>query len=76
MMSGINQMKAWAASMKIGERGRPRSAGCSSMYSARASRAAERMAVVRRTINLRPRVRARVLAPHREDQKDVHGCAR
>eukprot|EP00965_Chrysotila_dentata_P145193 4795561-Pleurochrysis_carterae.AAC.2 len=35
--------------MKIGERGRPLSTGCSSTYSAPASRAAVRMATVRRT---------------------------
>eukprot|EP00965_Chrysotila_dentata_P258000 6213063-Pleurochrysis_carterae.AAC.2 len=38
--------------MKIGERGRPLSAGCSSTYSAPASRAAVRMATVRRTVSL------------------------
>eukprot|EP00965_Chrysotila_dentata_P187980 6172459-Pleurochrysis_carterae.AAC.2 len=47
--SGTDQMDAWAASMKSGDRGRPRSAGCLSMYSAPASHAAERMATVRRT---------------------------
>eukprot|EP00965_Chrysotila_dentata_P178808 5904681-Pleurochrysis_carterae.AAC.1 len=50
--SGMVESEAWAASMKIGERGRPLSAGCSSTYSAPASRAAVRMATVRRTISL------------------------
>eukprot|EP00965_Chrysotila_dentata_P170912 5640949-Pleurochrysis_carterae.AAC.2 len=47
--AGIIHKEACAASMKMGDFGCPRSAGCSSMYSEPASRAAERMAVVRRT---------------------------
>eukprot|EP00965_Chrysotila_dentata_P037096 1234301-Pleurochrysis_carterae.AAC.2 len=43
-------MEAWAASMKVGGRGCPRSAGCSSTYSAPASRAAVSKAAVQRTI--------------------------
>eukprot|EP00965_Chrysotila_dentata_P044305 1472960-Pleurochrysis_carterae.AAC.1 len=36
-MSGITQSGAWRASKKIGEARAPRSAGCSSMYSAPAA---------------------------------------
>eukprot|EP00965_Chrysotila_dentata_P172096 5679157-Pleurochrysis_carterae.AAC.2 len=40
-MSGNTQMDAWAAFRKSGDLGCPRSAGCSGMHSAPASRAAE-----------------------------------
>eukprot|EP00965_Chrysotila_dentata_P224022 6193933-Pleurochrysis_carterae.AAC.1 len=52
VMSGNTQMEACAASRNRGDLGCPRSAGCSRMYSAPASRAAESKAVVRRTISL------------------------
>eukprot|EP00965_Chrysotila_dentata_P158218 5227021-Pleurochrysis_carterae.AAC.1 len=51
MMSGSTQMDACAASKKSGDLGCPRSAGCSRMYSAPASRAALSRAAVRRTIS-------------------------
>eukprot|EP00965_Chrysotila_dentata_P011051 359282-Pleurochrysis_carterae.AAC.3 len=48
-IAGIIHNDACAASMKMGDLGCPRSAGCSSIYSEPASRAAVRMAAVRRT---------------------------
>eukprot|EP00965_Chrysotila_dentata_P262111 6214471-Pleurochrysis_carterae.AAC.4 len=51
-MSGNTQRDACAASRKSGDLGCPRSAGCSRIYSAPASRAAVSKAAVRRTISL------------------------
>eukprot|EP00965_Chrysotila_dentata_P164162 5420198-Pleurochrysis_carterae.AAC.1 len=51
-MSGNTHTEACAASRKRGERGWPRSAGCSKMYSAPASRATQSNADVRRTSSL------------------------
>eukprot|EP00965_Chrysotila_dentata_P091328 3015370-Pleurochrysis_carterae.AAC.1 len=49
-MSGIIHIGAWRASRNIGDARTPRSAGCSSMYSAPAACAAFNRLAVRRTI--------------------------
>eukprot|EP00965_Chrysotila_dentata_P215846 6189034-Pleurochrysis_carterae.AAC.2 len=51
-MSGNTQRDACAASKKSGDLGCPRSAGCSRVYSAPASRAALSRVAMRRTISL------------------------
>eukprot|EP00965_Chrysotila_dentata_P072864 2408584-Pleurochrysis_carterae.AAC.1 len=52
VISGIVQIGAWRASKKICDARAPRSAGCSSTYSAPAACAALSRLAVRRTISL------------------------